>query len=194
MTLSLTRRVVRSHANVACQNPIRKSIIVYHSTGYRARVGSSVLYREGKSSDRWPIFKLLLAEKMNPLGILVPMEENFVVAFDSETMSLLGAGQMKPLHDDCYELSSCVVDKEFRGQGIGTRIVNHLLDQAPRGAEIYLVTVEDREDFYEKRCGFRRVQEDIPPELTLEVLIGTCVAKAVTGRGLIIMRCDTTLQ
>lgn len=131
---------------------------------------------------------MLWEEKMNPLGIFVPMEENFVVARQQANgRDVMGAGQLKPMDSSmCFELSSLVVAKEVRGQGIGGRIVKILLDRAPQNSRIYLVTVEDREDFY-SRFGFVVVDKDIPVVLRLEVLVGTCVARMVTGLGLIVM-------
>lgn len=150
-------------------------------------VRSSLSYERGTSSDRLRIMQLLWEEKMNPLGILVPMEDNFVVArYQVNGRDVVGAGQLKPLDTMCFELSSLVVAKEVRGQGIGGRIVTILLDRAPQNSHIYLVTVEDRENFY-SRFGFAVVDKDIPMVLRLEVLVGTWVARMVTGLGLIVM-------
>lgn len=151
---------------------------------------SVVSYERATSSDRMPILNLILQEKMNPLGVVVPMEENFVVARGQDPTTILGAGQLKPLGDGCFELSSCVVAKGVRGQGIGSRIVRFLLEQAPLHSRIFLVTVQDRDDFY-SMFGFRVVKEGIPLALQLEVAVGTCVARVVTGLGLIVMRVDT---
>lgn len=130
---------------------------------------------------------------MNPLSILVPME-NFMVVKGNDG-KVLGAAQLKPLRapgDECFELSSVVVQRACRGQGIGTRVVQDVLTSAPNSSRIFLVTVEDREKFYADRFGFRVVRENIPEALRLEVIVGSLVARAVTGLGLIVMSLDTT--
>jgi hypothetical protein len=78
---------------------------------------SVVSYERATSSDRMPILNLILQEKMNPLGVVVPMEENFVVARGQDPTTILGAGQLKPLGDGCFELSSCGTG----GPGSGNR-------------------------------------------------------------------------
>lgn len=151
---------------------------------------SAVSYERARSTDRLSILNLILQEKMNPLGVVVFIEENFIVARGQDSSTILGAGQLKSLDTCSFELSSCVVAPGARGRGIGSGIVRALLDRAPLNSRIYLVTVEDREEFY-SRFGFRIVREDIPLSLQMEVVVGTCIARFVTGLGLIVMCVDT---
>ncbi len=75
-----------------------------------------VITRGASSSQRLPILKTLLAEKLNPLSLDM---KRFVVATTSPSPSaeqsrLIGFGQLKPLDTNALELSSLVVDPEYR--------------------------------------------------------------------------------
>jgi amino-acid N-acetyltransferase len=72
---------------------------------------------------------------------------------------LVGFGRIKP-YRDADELSTLAVLKPYRNQGIGRRIVEHLIARFPRD-DIYLTT--DIPDYFEK-LGFRRASEG-PPEI-----------------------------
>ena len=68
-------------------------------------------------SQKLPILKRLLAEKLNPLSLDM---DRFTVATTTAASSteeeekLIGFGQLKPLDANSLELSSLVVDPEYR--------------------------------------------------------------------------------
>ena len=152
------------------------------------------------------ILKILLAEKLNPLSLDL---RNFVIAYAPITpppqpsderppythgdLDLAGFGQIKPLssspapHDK--ELSSLVVLKPYRHQGLGCQLVEQLLQRAsPAPNNVYLITVNKRRNFYE-RCGFQKVDDrTMPATLRVEKLLGTPIALAFAQDTLIVMR------
>lgn len=68
--------------------------------------------RGASTSQKLPILKTLLAEKLNPLSLDI---NRFVVATLPATEDkLIGFGQLKPLDATSLELSSLVVDSEYR--------------------------------------------------------------------------------
>ena len=75
----------------------------------------------------------------------------FLVAV-TEDERLVGCGQVKPHGEDILELASIAVSPEFRGQGIGRRVVERLLIENPR--PLYLICMSHNGPFYEK-FGFQ---------------------------------------
>jgi N-acetylglutamate synthase-like GNAT family acetyltransferase len=67
-----------------------------------------------------------------------------------EGREIAGIAALKS-HADCDELVSLGVDPRFRGEGLGRRLVQILLDQAP--GDVYLATIIP--EFFEK-CGFEK--------------------------------------
>lgn len=142
-------------------------------------------------NDTWSVLKMIAKEKLNPIALNM---NNFVVAKEQTHGHVVGAGQIKSIgrvgDRDAFELSSIVVDDAYRGQGIGKSIVRQILDaKAPADAEIFLLTVEDREGFYTP-FGFQKTS-DAPMLLSLEKMIGSVVARLVANQGLIIMVLST---
>lgn len=75
-----------------------------------------------------------------------------------------------------------------RSQGIGSAVVEALLDTLNKPTIVYLMTIEDRRFFYE-RFGFRIVEDEseVPVVLKMEKILGGPVAAMVANQGLIIM-------
>ena len=74
-------------------------------------------FRKGAlPSERWPIFRALLQEKLNFLGVL--HTDRFTVATSSTSDDggsvVAGFGQIKPIDDNKLELSSIFVKPELR--------------------------------------------------------------------------------
>ena len=97
-------------------------------------VPALVTFRSDQKSDELAIAVALGMELMNPLGI---KGERFVVAeatasddaSGNTNKRRVGWGQIRPLgKDNLWELASVYVAPEFRGEGIGSQIVHHLLN------------------------------------------------------------------
>ena len=96
-----------------------------------------------------------------------------------------------------WELSSVYVRPSFRSNGIGSALIRrllraHLEDSSKRSVEdIYLVTLEKTQSWYE-RLGFTCVpQKEIPKQLQFEVMVGSVMTKGL-GERLICMKGNTS--
>jgi N-acetylglutamate synthase-like GNAT family acetyltransferase len=73
---------------------------------------------------------------------------------------VIGCGQVKPHRDGSCELASLVVTAEWRGRGVATAIVRHLVNAYTE--DLYLMCRSSLRSFYE-RFGFRALQETEMP-------------------------------
>jgi len=62
--------------------------------------------------------------------------------------NLIGCIRTKIISDDCLELASLAVNKNYQGQGIGSKLVKELLKKTKR--PIFLLTELNKETFYKK--------------------------------------------
>jgi amino-acid N-acetyltransferase len=84
---------------------------------------------------------------------IVMMLNNFLVAEDEETGKVIGCGAFSLLWTDLGEVIALAIDDEYQGKGIGTSIVNELLDEAERLRVPDVITLTYKPDFF-KRLGF----------------------------------------
>jgi amino-acid N-acetyltransferase len=110
-----------------------------------------------------PFIKSLLLDAGLPLEGIDEHWKTFVVARDGS--KVIGCGG-----SEAYQVTALIrsiaVDREYRKNGIGRRIVRQLLDRlASRGLrEFYLLTT-DAEDYFRKR-GFKTIDRDeVHPQL-----------------------------
>ncbi len=77
----------------------------------------------------------------------------------------IGLGRLVQI-DDELELGGMYVEEEYRGKGIAQKIVEHLLQQAPKGKLIYCIPFVHLETFY-KSFGFADavVDDELPQEI-----------------------------
>jgi N-acetylglutamate synthase-like GNAT family acetyltransferase len=126
--------------------------------------------------------KILLTEKMNPLSI---SQQNLIIARDDNEM--VGFGQIRPLDEEYSELASLYVLPEHRHKGIGSALVEHLLerhDVRTPPTRVCLLTLRPTIPFYQP-FGFE-VVETAPEPLQFEFLAGSLIS-AVLGNGLCCM-------
>lgn len=95
--------------------------------------------------------------------------------------------QAEPL----WELASIYVEEPWRGLGVGTKLVQKLLQRhTQRGCsrrDLYLITIESRCRWYE-RLGFERVdKENVPSQMRFEIAVGEVIS-SVLGNRLVCMR------
>jgi N-acetylglutamate synthase-like GNAT family acetyltransferase len=159
--------------------------------------------RRGSPADRGVIFRSILSEGMNPLGIRT---ERFLVVEEKDVQSqknqIVGFGQLRPLSATDLELASVYVAPAYRRRGIASRIVAHLLEEqrrslhsvsGPKKRRIFCLTVGN-ESLY-SRAGFTRFpldqnfiwNSDIPCGLRFEMLAGRVVAALVKPQDVLVL-------
>lgn len=134
----------------------------------------------------FPAIKDLIHEgEINPMGL---DWTRFVVAVDPDGR-VVGCGQLKPHGKEVLELASVVVSHEYRNQGVGRAIIEHLLVNSPR--PLYLMCRSRLEPLYEK-FGFRAIPYTEMPRYFQRIsrLAGwvTAVTRFGEGEGLSVMK------
>ncbi|MBN1371913.1 MAG: GNAT family N-acetyltransferase [Anaerolineaceae bacterium] len=150
--------------------------------------GAAVELRKAEQMDRAAIWRLIISERLNPLGI---NWRRFVLAVD-EVGAIVGCAQVKPHGDGTRELASLVVVPSWRGRGVSRRLIETL--QAAAGPPLYLTCRSGLTDFY-TRHGFRVLQDH---EMTLyyrrlKRLVRAMVWLTRSREGLAVMRWEGTV-
>uniref|UniRef100_A0A6V3JBR6 N-acetyltransferase domain-containing protein n=1 Tax=Lotharella globosa TaxID=91324 RepID=A0A6V3JBR6_9EUKA len=106
--------------------------------------------------------------------------------------TIVACGQIRPL-GDAFELASLFVEPELRGSGLGSSLVERLLDRhAEEGHgcdDVYLLTLQRTTGFY-TRLGFVQIDvTEAPSPMQLEYSIGRQVASVFAGDSLAVMKC-----
>ena len=116
-----------------------------------------ITLRKATKDDQNTIYWMILSEMLNPLNL---HWQNFIVAEDEETGEVAGIGQVK-LHmlndapsqnnpaDVIKELASIVVAPAYRGQGVGTAIIDALEERA--GRPLYLMCAPHNAAYYQRK-------------------------------------------
>ena len=122
---------------------------------------------------------------MNPFFL---HHQNFKVA-TTPTNQVLGFGQVRKIGKNKSELASLVVQAPHRGKGLGTRIVNALLEN--QQGQVFLLTLKSQRGFY-SRFGFHSLRDvkDMPLLLLAEFCVGSLVARVVANDSLECMCLD----
>jgi len=146
-------------------------------------------FRSATAADKDLISKMVKAENMNPLFL---DHNNFLVAQDDERQ-VVGIGQIRGIGKQ-FEMASLAVLKDMRGNGIGTALVNELLERHkakclaeasdPATAslpDVFLLTLVKSAPFY-SRMGFLEIPVSMAPMgMQMEAAAGTFVAKMSGG-------------
>jgi N-acetylglutamate synthase-like GNAT family acetyltransferase len=103
--------------------------------------------RAATEADQPTIVLLIKEANINRMSLKWP---NFLVAEDEG--AIVGLGQVKQHGDGSRELASIAVVPARQGQGIGSAIINTLLEREP--GVLYLTCRSQLEHYYE-RFGFR---------------------------------------
>jgi N-acetylglutamate synthase-like GNAT family acetyltransferase len=112
--------------------------------------------RSATQSDQGSIRRLIRLVRINPTGL---DWRRFVVAV-SVTGEIIGCGQVKTHSDRSHELASIAVLPEYRGEGVASAIIEHLINISPK--PLYLTCRANLESFY-LRFGFHTIQESEMP-------------------------------
>lgn len=128
--------------------------------------------RKATPNDASLLQTRILREGMNPrLGDI----SNFLLyELDSE---VVGCGQVRP--GEPGEVASLVVEKALRGKGIGTKLLDALVQREDVGRSLVLLCLTRTVGFYE-RHGFRVAQDnELPFHMRVERRLGMLVAAVV---------------
>ena len=118
----------------------------------------SLSLRPATINDQQKIIALINKVRINPRNL---NWERFIIAEDNGVM--VGCGQIKPHGDGTKELASIAVEPEYQGKGVGTLIMNALLEREP--GELYLTCLRHNVTYYQK-FGFRELKfEEFPPDM-----------------------------
>ena len=104
----------------------------------------NVTYSQANPKDEAAIFTLLTALEGDRSNF--DISKFYIAKMDDK---LIGCVRIKTLTDDCLELSSLAVDKNYQGQGVGSKLVEKLLSQET-ARPIFLFTESNKESFYNK--------------------------------------------
>jgi N-acetylglutamate synthase-like GNAT family acetyltransferase len=119
-------------------------------------VSLAIIVRGAQPADTAQMQALLEAEDLDRDAFVL---EDFVVAADT-TGRFAGCARLKH-YDDCVELSSLAVSPAYRGQGVGSTLVETLLCQT-QVAVIHLVC-EPKETVFFRRFGFITIPREQRP-------------------------------
>ncbi|GIO98015.1 acetyltransferase [Paenibacillus lautus] len=127
----------------------------------------SAVCRKAKLEDVEPLYQMIqgYAEK----GIMLPRSKKvlekqigeFVVA-ESEG-SVIGCGSLCQLGNDLVEIRSLGISDGYKGQGIGSMLVDSLLEEAKRRELPKVMALTYEVSFFIKN-GFAVVEKEIFPE------------------------------
>jgi amino-acid N-acetyltransferase len=96
--------------------------------------------------------------------------QEFWVAVDAEDTRLVGCGALHVLWEDLAEIRTVAVDREFRRAGVGSLIVQHLVDTA-RWLGVRRIFVLTFETEFFTRHGFEVLEgTPVDPEVYEELL------------------------
>jgi N-acetylglutamate synthase-like GNAT family acetyltransferase len=139
--------------------------------------------RPARPEDQAAIRQLIRDVGINPLGL---HWERFVLAVDAPG-AMIGCGQIKIHGDGSRELASIAVVEAWRGRGVASEIIHHLI--ARHDPPLYLTCRAGLGTFYQ-RFGFRPAQtNELPPYFRrLERLVGLFrFLRLMPREGLLIM-------
>ena len=129
--------------------------------------------RPARAADMPAVRSMVISEAMNPLFL---KEAHFVVAAESTSGSVLGAGQLRPVGRGAHELASLVVRSDSRRLGIGGAIVESILEARPPGEHVFLLTMGG------ERFGFESAAADeVPPIMRAELAAGNVLGRFLSG-------------
>ncbi len=122
---------------------------------------SSCQLRRATSKDQWRIRRLVLKAKLDPTQ--VRWQQFWVIECEGQ---LVACGQLRNFKQ-AQELGSLVVEKSWRGKGLGSFLTQHLIKEANQ--PLYLECLGERLAQFYSRFGFRPIPwQTLPPSLKLK--------------------------
>ena len=140
-----------------------------------------VTLRPATINDQPKITALINKVRINPRNL---DWERFIIAEDNS--GIVGCGQIKPHGDGTKELASIAVEPDYQGKGVGTLIMNALLEREP--GELYLVCLKHLVTYYQK-FGFRELTfDEFPPDMKRMFRFGRILMKLFRVEGCVMRR------
>lgn len=129
------------------------------------------MIREARLADVKPIYRLITEQAER--GQILPraMSEiygqvrDFIVNVDETTGEIVGCGALHVVWEDLAEVRSLAVQTVMQGRGIGSKLVEHLLDEAREMGvkQVFVLTYRPR--LFE-RLGFTIMEKgDLPHKI-----------------------------
>jgi amino-acid N-acetyltransferase len=126
--------------------------------------------RPARTSDIWAIRKLVLSAKLDPTQI--HWSQFWVIESEAR---LVACGQLR-CFPGAQELGSLVVAPAWRGRGLGTYLVKHLIQEATQ--PLYLECLGSRLAQFYTRFGFVPISwQELPRPLKWKFAFSTLVSK-----------------
>jgi len=119
-----------------------------------------------KNSDHAAIVVLLHEVNLPPEGIELHMENFLIIRYPDEvtrTEYLIGSVGLE-IYQDSALLRSLAVHPDFQGMGLGTRLVDNIIEVARSKGINRLFLLTDTAESYFKKKGFAKVARDKVPE------------------------------
>jgi amino-acid N-acetyltransferase len=113
--------------------------------------------RPAQSNDVWVIRKLVLSARLDPTQLR--WQQFWIIEADDRVVA---CGQLRQF-SNAQELGSLVVSPQWRGQGLGSYLTQHLIQQATQ--PLYLECLGDRLAQFYTRFGFVAVDWNTSPDL-----------------------------
>ncbi len=129
-----------------------------------------MLIRAAHPADMGRIRRLVLSAMLDPTQLR--WSQFWVIEAEGK---VIACGQLRNF-PGAQELGSVVVDRNFRGQGLGSRLIQHLMHQATQ--PLYLECVGQKLAQYYTRFGFVPVSwQELPPSLQRKFGLSALAAK-----------------
>ncbi|QZZ21686.1 GNAT family N-acetyltransferase [Leptothermofonsia sichuanensis E412] len=126
--------------------------------------------RQAHSGDMGAIRRLVLTAMLDPTQLR--WSQFWVI---EQAGKVIACGQLRNFLD-AQELGSVVVKPEFRGRGLGSHLIQHLIQQATQ--PLYLECLGKRLPGFYTRFGFVPVAwEDLPPGIKQKFRLSNLAAK-----------------
>jgi amino-acid N-acetyltransferase len=136
---------------------------------YSSILPNGCLLRQAKANDIWKIRKLVLIAKLDPTQLR--WEQFWVIDRDGK---IIACGQLRSF-EGAQELGSLVVAKDWRNQGIGTYLAQHLIEIANQ--PLYLECLGAKLASFYTRLGFIRASwNELPSSIKKKFGISTFAA------------------
>lgn len=127
------------------------------------------ILRPASSKDKWAIQKLVLGAKLDPTQLR--WQQFWVIEFNEQ---IVACGQLRSF-PEAQELGSVVVAPAWRNQGLGSFLIQHLIQQATQ--PLYLECLGNRLAKFYTRFGFVAIAwQELPRPLKLKFSLSALAA------------------
>lgn len=136
--------------------------------------------RPARESEQTLIRQMVRAARLDPTAL---RWQQFFVAEDEG--KVIGIGQVRQ-HKDCRELGSLIVQRAYRGRGIGESLIAAL--EAHFGLPLYLFCRDTLEPYY-TRFGYQRIAFDqVPSGMRFKVRIAALIGRVLRIRLIVMLK------